>query len=74
VDYDYDNKYGISGLVRRDGSYRFLDSNKWATFWSVGTRWNIDKEDFMSGSTFDMLKLRASYGVIGNQNIISVSW
>ncbi len=73
VDYDYDNKYGISGLVRRDGSYRFLDSNKWATFWSVGTRWNIDKEDFMSGSTFDMLKLRASYGVIGNQNIISVS-
>ena len=71
VDYDYADKYGFSGLLRRDGSYRFTDENKWATFWSVAGRWNIDKEDFMAGSTFDMLKLRASYGIQGNQNIIA---
>src|SRR5690606_40538927 len=73
LDYDFDDKYGLNGLIRRDGSYRFLDDNKWATFWSVAGRWNIDKEDFMSESGFDMLKLRASYGSMGNQNIIAVA-
>jgi TonB-linked SusC/RagA family outer membrane protein len=71
LDYDYDDKYGFSGLIRRDGSYRFIDDNKWATFWSVAGRWNIDKESFMEGSGFDMLKLRASYGIQGNQNIVA---
>jgi TonB-linked SusC/RagA family outer membrane protein len=70
LDYDYDDKYGFSGLIRRDGTYRFIDENKWATFWSVAGRWNIDKESFMEGSGFDMLKLRASYGIQGNQNVI----
>ncbi|MBW8358506.1 MAG: SusC/RagA family TonB-linked outer membrane protein [Weeksellaceae bacterium] len=73
LDYDYDDRYGFSGLIRRDGSYRFVDENKWATFWSVAGRWNIDKESFMSGSLFDMLKLRVSYGIQGNQNIIAVA-
>src|SRR5690606_11489394 len=73
VDYDYDDKYGFSGLVRRDASYRFTDENKWATFWSVAGRWNIDRESFMEGSAFDMLKLRVSYGVQGNQNILAVT-
>ncbi|QFG52226.1 SusC/RagA family TonB-linked outer membrane protein [Chryseobacterium sp.] len=73
LDYDYDDKYGFSGLVRRDASYRFIDENKWATFWSVAGRWNIDRESFMEGSAFDMLKLRVSYGVQGNQNIIAVA-
>lgn len=73
LDYDFDDKYGLNGLIRRDGSYRFLDDNKWATFWSIAGRWNIDKEDFMSESGFDMLKLRASYGSMGNQNIIAVA-
>lgn len=73
LDYDYDDRYGFSGLIRRDGSYRFVEDNKWATFWSVAGRWNIDKESFMDGSGFNMLKLRASYGVQGNQNIIAVS-
>ncbi|AZI21174.1 SusC/RagA family TonB-linked outer membrane protein [Chryseobacterium taklimakanense] len=71
ADYDYAGKYGLQGLVRRDGSYRFADDRKWATFWSVAGRWNIDKEAFMDGSPFDMLKLRASYGTQGNQNIIT---
>ncbi len=69
LDYDYDGRYGISGVVRRDGTYRFTDQNLWGTFWSVSGRWNIDKEKFMEGSIFDMLKFRASYGTNGNQNI-----
>lgn len=73
LDYDYKDKYGVSGTVRRDGSYRFLPANRWETFWSAAVRWNIDKEDFMANSGFRMLKLRASVGTTGNQNIISVA-
>ena len=69
VDYDYKDKYGISGVVRRDGSYRFLPTNRWETFWSAAVRWNIDKEDFMTNSGFRLLKLRASIGTTGNQNL-----
>lgn len=69
LDYDYKDKYGISGVVRRDGSYRFLPTNRWETFWSVAARWNIDKEDFMANSGFRLLKLRGSIGTTGNQNL-----
>ncbi|MDF2552064.1 MAG: SusC/RagA family TonB-linked outer membrane protein [Chryseobacterium sp.] len=69
LDYDYKDKYGISGVIRRDGSYRFAPANRWETFWSVGARWNIDKENFMEGSGFDLLKLRGSIGTTGNQNL-----
>lgn len=74
VDYDYADKYGVSGTIRRDGTFRFVEDNKWGTFWSVAGRWNIDKEAFMANSTFDMLKLRASYGIIGNQNVIAPAY
>ena len=67
--YDYDGKYGLDVTARRDASYRFVDDNRWGTFWSVGGRWNIDKESFMKNSIFNMLKLRASYGIQGNQNL-----
>ncbi|MGV3695551.1 SusC/RagA family TonB-linked outer membrane protein [Flavobacterium sp.] len=70
LSYDYADKYGIDATIRRDASYRFVDDNKWGTFWSVGGRWNIDKENFMKNSVFNMLKLRASYGVQGNQNLL----
>ncbi|RMZ61064.1 SusC/RagA family TonB-linked outer membrane protein [Chryseobacterium nematophagum] len=70
VDYDYDSKYGFSGVIRRDGTYRFAEDYRWATFYSVAGRWNLDQESFMQGSTFDLLKLRASYGTQGNQNLI----
>lgn len=73
LDYDYADKYGFSGVIRRDATYRFIDENRWGTFWSVAGRWNIDKENFMADSGFDMLKLRASYGITGNQNIIAGS-
>ncbi len=71
--YDYDSKYGLDMLVRRDASYRFIEDKRWGTFWSISGRWNIDKEDFMKDTTFSMLKLRASYGTQGNQNIIAVT-
>ena len=73
VDYDFASRYGISATIRRDASYRFSSENKWETFWSVGGRWNISKENFMEGSIFDELKLRASYGTNGNQNLSSSS-
>ncbi|MGE8434614.1 SusC/RagA family TonB-linked outer membrane protein [Chryseobacterium joostei] len=69
VDYDFKDKYGVSGVIRRDGSYRFIPTNRWETFWSVAARWNIDKEDFMANSGFRLLKLRASIGTTGNQNL-----
>ena len=71
VDYDFASRYGISATIRRDASYRFSSENRWETFWSVGGRWNINKESFMEGSIFDELKLRASYGTNGNQNLSS---
>jgi len=74
LDYDYKSKYGLSGVIRRDGTYRFTGDNRWATFWSAAGRWNIDQEDFMEGSTFDMLKLRASYGIQGNQNVVAAAY
>lgn len=69
ADYDYSGKYGVSATIRRDGSYRFAKENRWETFWSVSGRWNLDKEGFMADSKFKMLKLRASYGTAGNQNL-----
>ncbi|WP_284651403.1 SusC/RagA family TonB-linked outer membrane protein [Flavobacterium terrisoli] len=65
-DYDYDGKYGVAATVRRDNSFKFVDDNKWGTFWSVAGRWNVDRESFMANSIFDALKLRASYGTSGN--------
>jgi len=73
VDYDYKQKYGLSATIRRDASYRFAETNRWGTYWSVSGRWNIDRESFMEGSAFKMLKLRASFGTTGNQNIFGES-
>jgi TonB-linked SusC/RagA family outer membrane protein len=73
ADYGYAQRFGFSATVRRDASYRFAETNRWGTFWSVSGRWNIDKEAFMANSAFNMLKLRASYGTTGNQNIFGQS-
>lgn len=65
--YDYDNKYLLSASVRRDGTSRFLN-NKWDTFYSVGAGWVVNKENFMKDSNFfNKLKLKASYGTVGDQ-------
>lgn len=73
VDYDYGSRFGVNVTVRRDASYRFVESNRWGTFYSVGARWNIHNEAFMDGLPFDVLKLRGSYGKTGNQRIVDVT-
>ncbi|SHI41686.1 TonB-linked outer membrane protein, SusC/RagA family [Mesonia phycicola] len=70
VTYDYDDKYGFDASIRRDASSRFIDENKWGTFYSVSGRWNIDQESFMENTAFNLLKLRASYGTAGNDRIL----
>jgi len=69
IDYDYDGKYIVSGSIRSDGSSRFGPNNKWGYFYSGSAAWNISSEDFMESSIFNNLKLRASFGTAGNQNI-----
>ncbi len=70
VDYDYDSKYGVGVTVRRDASFRFANSNRWGTFYSVSARWNISNENFLANSeVVSELKLRGSYGTAGNQDI-----
>lgn len=72
VDYGYDDRYGIVGSYRYDGSSRFLGDNIWGSFWSVGARWNISNESFLKNNTFiDVLKMRASYGMTGNQRVFA---
>ncbi len=67
VMYDFDNKYLFSASVRRDGSSRFLN-DKWDTFYSVGLGWVVNRENFLNDSNvFNKLKLKASYGVVGEQ-------
>lgn len=73
ADYDYANRYGMNLTVRRDASYRFSETNRWGTFYSAGARWNLHNEAFMENSAFDLLKLRGSYGVTGNQRIVDAA-
>jgi TonB-linked SusC/RagA family outer membrane protein len=68
--YDYDNRYGLQASIRRDAAARFSDTNKWGTFWSVSGKWNIHNESFFNrDGAVNELKLRASYGVAGNQRV-----
>lgn len=68
--YDFDNKYYLSASVRRDASSVFSTDSRWGTFYSVGGAWRIDQEKFMENISFiDRLKLRASYGQVGNDNL-----
>jgi outer membrane receptor protein involved in Fe transport len=72
LNYDFNEKYFFSASYRRDGSSRFYEDVRWGDFWSVGAGWTVDKEKFMTGVEFvDMLKLRASYGVVGNDDLSS---
>ena len=71
ADYNYDNRYFFQASVRGDGSSLFGSQAKWGAFWSVSGSWNIANEKFMSStrSWLSGLKIRASYGVNGNNNI-----
>ena len=70
VNYIYDNRYMLTGTIRRDGSSRFGDNHKWGIFPSASFAWRISEEGFMEGSRdwLDNLKLRLGYGVTGNQD------
>ncbi|TBH76253.1 SusC/RagA family TonB-linked outer membrane protein [Aquirufa nivalisilvae] len=69
VDYGYQGKYLVDFSIRTDGSSRFGSDQKWGYFPSLGTAWRINQEDFLKDVGFIKdLKLRASYGQIGNQN------
>lgn len=71
ADYNYARRYFFQASVRADGSSLFGAQNKWGVFWSLSGSWNIANEKFMkqTGSWLSGLKLRASYGVNGNNNI-----
>ena len=69
LQYNYDNKYLLSGVARRDGSSKFSPENKYGVFPSGSIGWNISEEDFFRSSLVNSLKLRASYGIIGNDRI-----
>ena len=70
VTYDYKGRYLLNAIMRRDGSSRFGPSNRWATFPSVSAGWKINSEEFMKDVEFiSLLKLRASWGMSGNDRI-----
>ncbi|AYB35781.1 SusC/RagA family TonB-linked outer membrane protein [Chryseolinea soli] len=69
VNYTYDEKYLFTATLRADGSSKFGANKKYGSFPSVALGWNIAKEDFMATSGIDNLKLRASWGKTGNQEI-----
>ena len=66
ANYDFDKKYILSASLRRDGNSRFAKDVRWANFWSVGAGYNIERESFFNVPWIELLKLRTSYGVIGN--------
>lgn len=68
--YNYAQKYYVSGSFRRDASSRFAKENRWGNFWSAGVAWIANKEDFLSGASWiDLLKVKASVGQQGNDSI-----
>ena len=75
AEYDYDNKYYLSGSFRRDGSSRLGENSRWGNFWSVAGSWRVDKESFMENiDVISGLRLRASYGVNGTLPSANYGW
>jgi len=71
VNYSFDDRYTLTGSFRADGSSRFGIDSRWGYFPSVSGAWRISEEPFMQDvkHIIDGLKLRASYGTLGNQNL-----
>lgn len=70
VEYEYKDRYYISGSFRTDGSSRFHPDNRWGKFWSVGASWRISNEEIIKQYDWiDNLKLKVSYGAVGNDNL-----
>lgn len=74
LNYAYQDKYILTGTVRRDGSSKFGADNKWGIFPSAGLAWRMSEENFLQNAgILSDLKLRTSYGLTGNQDIGSYS-
>jgi TonB-linked SusC/RagA family outer membrane protein len=70
INYDYDNKYLLTATIRRDGASPFGENVKYGNFPGIALGWNINNEDFMKDVKWmDQLKLRASWGSVGNQAV-----
>lgn len=69
IQYDYDQRIFGSASYRRDASSRFHSDNRWGSFWSLGGAWILSKENWFESSWVDMLKVKASIGSQGNDNI-----
>ena len=74
INYAYDSRYLAEFSIRRDGSSRFIGDKTWSTFPSLALGWNIANEDFFKPltKTVNTLKLRATYGALGNTNITAL--
>src|SRR5690606_9060854 len=75
AEYDYANKYYVSGSFRRDGSSRLGPESRWGNFWSVAGAWRLNSEDFLKDVSYiNNLRLRASYGVNGTLPSNNYGW
>lgn len=75
LNYDFEGKYLLEATFRYDGSSRFANGKRWGFFPAVSAGWRIDKESFFHlENVFDVLKLRASYGQLGNQAVALYSY
>ena len=73
--YDFNEKYFVSTSIRSDASSHFAKGHRWGTFYSFGAAWNIAKEKFMQELDWiDLLKLKASYGEQGNDDLASADY
>lgn len=73
--YSYNDRYLLEFGMRRDGSSLFASGHKWGSFPSVAVGWNVVNEGFMKNVSFiDQLKLRGSYGMLGNNNISAYAY
>lgn len=72
INYNYAEKYFVSGSLRRDGSSRFAKDSRWGNFFSASLAWNVTREDFLKSLPWlNELKVRASYGETGNNDLSS---
>jgi TonB-linked SusC/RagA family outer membrane protein len=70
VAYSYKDRYMVTGTIRRDGSSKFAKGHRWGWFPSISLAWDMAQENFIKQlNVFDQLKLRAGFGMVGNQNI-----
>ncbi len=71
LNYDFDQRYYLSATVRRDGSSRLSPDDRWGWFPSISLGWRLDREEFfpVDDNLVNLLKIRGSYGILGNENI-----